>query len=470
MIRGNLFVKVFIGFWLITVIILGSWLLTARYLESQPGRPQVSGPMGPPKQFMLRLFYDLQNVSAKELPGLLENTRRQHNIDIFLLKRDGKDLYDRELIPGVLNVANQLSRRRTRISHETPSGPMFAHNIYRESEGSLRAVVVFEARKRPDRESEGSLRAVVVFEARKRPVLALLNKSMGLRLFLAVLLSGLVCYALSRALTRRLKALQYAASQLARGKLDTRIEVRGHGGDETDQLGRDFNSMAAQLDGKIQAQKRLLSDVSHELRSPLARLRIASALAEKDPDNNHQHMQRIELETERLAALIAQLLSSQSEEFSADVYIDLVSLLVELCADATYEGKKDGKQVKFSSKLKQAVIPSHADLLKRCFENILRNALVYTADNTTVEVTLDQNDDAYVIRIEDQGPGVEEIELTNIFEEFYRVDDARQRETGGYGLGLSIAKRAILQHKGEISAANTAGGLAITVIFPAFQD
>ncbi|MBE9538977.1 MAG: HAMP domain-containing protein [Proteobacteria bacterium] len=397
---------------------------------------------------MLRLFYELQNVPDTELQQLLRTTKKQHSIDVFLLKPDGSDLFDRELIPGVLKVAEQLNRHRRRASIETPRGPMFGHNIYRDTGGPLRAVVVFEARK--------------------RPLLALLNKSIGLRLFLAVALSGLVCYALSRALTRRLKALQNAASQLAVGKLDTRIVVRESGGDETDQLARSFNSMAGQLADKIQTQKRLLSDVSHELRSPLARLRIALALAEKDPDNSSQHMQRIDLEAERLEALIAQLLSSQNEEFSSEVYIDLVSLLVELCADATFEGKHGGKQVKFSSKLPQAVIPSHADLLKRCFENILRNALKYTPDNTVIEASLERVGERYIIRIEDRGPGVESAELATIFEEFYRADDARPRETGGYGLGLSIAKRAILQHKGEVSAANTDRGLAITVSFPVY--
>ena len=114
--RGNLFVKVFVGFWLITLIILGSWLLTARYFDSQPNRPSVSGPAPPPKQFMLRMFYDLQNVSDKELPALLQRTKKQHNIDVFLLKPDGNDLYDRELLPGVLRVAQQLGRGRRRQS------------------------------------------------------------------------------------------------------------------------------------------------------------------------------------------------------------------------------------------------------------------------------------------------------------------------------------------------------------------
>ena len=449
-IRTNLFVKVFLGFWLITMIVLASWLLSAPYIESQPGRPPLSGQEGPPKQFMLRMFYELGNVADKDLPGFLKRTKNKHGIDIFLLQRDGSDLYGRDFPPAVSRVAAQLSRSKRRVSVKTPGGTIFGHGLYRDTQGPLRAVVIF---KTP-----------------KRSLLALLSMSMGLRLFLAIGLSGLVCFALSRALTNRLKALQYAVSQLARGKLDTRINVRDKGGDETDQLARDFNSMAVQLDDKIQAQKRLLNDVSHELRSPLARLRIALALLERAPDNAQQYTQRIELEAARLEALIAQLLSSQSESFSTDVYIDLVSLLVELCTDATFEGKTLCKQVKFSTTLSQAVIPSHDELLKRCFENILRNALRYTSENTVVKVSLEREGSVYVIRIEDHGPGVEESALTAIFEEFYRVDGARQRETGGYGLGLSIARRAVLQHRGDISAANTGTGLAVTVRFPVYSD
>ncbi len=449
-IRANLFVKIFVGFWLVTTIILGSWLIAARYFEAQPDhRPPVAGPMGPPREFLLRLFYDLQNVSDNELPALLRKTKEEHKVDVFLLNAAGKELFNRELVPGVAQVAQQLSGRRRRSSMETAQGFMIGHSIYRESEGPLRAVVVFKPR-------------------RVGP-LALLKQSLGLRLTLAFSISGLLCFALSRVLTNRLKELQLAARQLANGDLNTRIKVRERGGDETDELARDLNSMARQLDDKIKGQARLLGDVSHELRSPLARLRIALALVQRDPIKGDQYLQRIDLEAERLEALIAQLLATGDGEFTADVYIDLVVLMVELCADATFEGEGNGKQVSFSSTLKQAVIASHADLLKKCFENILRNAVQYTADNTGVTVTLEQTQDTYVIRVEDSGPGVQESELANLFDEFYRTDSARERKTGGHGLGLSIAKRAVLQHGGTVGAENTQSGLAITVTLPIRQ-
>ncbi len=441
--KANIFVKVFLGFWLVSAIILASWLLTARYFDAMPDRHPTQGP---PKQFMLRLFYQLQNVPDTELQLLLKRTKKQHNIEIFLIGRNGEDIYSRDLPPLVSSLAAELNRSHRRKSIDSPQGSMLAHFIHRDGSGTLRAVVVFKPRK--------------------PSVISLLNRNQGLRLALALIISGLLCYALSRALTGRLKKLQLAARQLAQGDLSTRIGVREHGGDETDELARDLNSMASQLDDKIQAQKRLLSDVSHELRSPLARLHIALALAQADPANNSQYIERIDLEAQRLETLIKQLLSSQGKKPAIDIYIDLVSLLSELCADASFEGEQSGKQVGFSSSLNQAVIPSYADSLKSCFENILRNAIKYTPDNTQVDVSLTQEDDNYVVRIQDRGNGVTEQDLEKLFDEFFRSDSARARETGGYGLGLSIAKRAVEQHGGKIGARNTGKGLSIIVTLP----
>ena len=128
------------------------------------------------------------------------------------------------------------------------------------------------------------------------------------------------------------------------------------------------------------------------------------------------------------------------------------------------------KVVEFRSDLDEALVATHGDLLKKTFENILRNALKYTPPNSVVRTVLGQDDEYYIIRVEDQGPGVAESELDKLFQEFYREDTARPRETGGYGLGLAIAKRAVVAHKGDISAENTGGGLAITVRIPIYHD
>jgi two-component system sensor histidine kinase CpxA len=297
-------------------------------------------------------------------------------------------------------------------------------------------------------------------------VLQLLGSHLWLRIGLAVLISGIVCYLLSRLLTDRIEKLQAASRQLATGKLDTRLQVRERGGDETDELARDFNSMARQLQERIEAQRRLLGDVSHELRSPLARLRIALALAQENPAQTPGYLRRMEQETDRLEELIGQLLSSQAEAFEADTHIDLVALLRQLCADANFEGATCDKRVALQHDVPRAMVLSSGDLLRKSFENILRNALSHTASRSEVAVVLEQLKDRWRVRVADSGGGVPEPELEKIFEAFYRTDTARSRETGGFGLGLAIARRAILQHGGEISAANTGTGLEVTVILP----
>lgn len=455
-VRGNIFIKMFIGFWLATITILGSWMLASNYFEERPpvnfdtrstAHPDGEArPPGPPHRFVLRIIYNLQNLEDHELAAAVESARQKHDLDIFLLNPAGEDLLGRQVPKDVLRTANQLQHGRRRAFLHTPKGRLVAHEIYRKEQGPLRAVLVLNPHR--------------------APLLNALGGSPWLRVGLAALISGLVCFGLSRLMTNRLKELQMASRRLANGELDTRLQVRERGGDETDELARDFNCMAGQLQERIQAQKRLLGDVSHELRSPLARLRIALALAEKNGENNEQYLRRIEQEAERLEDLIGQLLSSQERDITLDSHIDLVPLLEQLCADANFEGHGQGKQVLFYPDIAQAIVDSSGDLLQKIFDNILRNALTHTPPNSQVTVTLTNSTQEYHIAIEDRGPGVPQEDLGNIFGEFFRVDSARTRESGGYGLGLAIARRSVLLHGGRIRASNTASGLKIIVSLP----
>lgn len=447
--RSHLFIKIFFGFWLVTIAILGSWGLSTHYFESRPGAETLEHrPPGPPQRFMLGMIYQLQNLDDADIPPLLEQAQEDHGVEILLLDNNGNDIYQRTVPAAAQLVAEQLQKGgRRRAVTRTPQGVALAHNIYRSEQGPLQAVFLFQ-------------------HPRHR-LLGALGSNLWLRICLVILVSGLVCYGLSRIMTKRLKALQLASRRLANGDLDTRLQVRVKGGDETDELARDFNSMAGQLQQRIQAQKRLLADVSHELRSPLARLRIALALAEQDQANSAQHLQRIEGEAERLEELIAQLLSSQAGNAPLDTHIDLVPLLQQLCSDANFEAQAQGKQVNYQHSVAQAVVASTGDLLHKSFENVLRNAIGHTSPDSQVRVTLDQKGAGFCIRIEDQGAGIAEEELERIFDEFYRVDTARSRESGGYGLGLAIARRAIEHHGGQIRAQNTGTGLAVSIELPA---
>jgi signal transduction histidine kinase len=447
-IGGKLFIKIFIGFWLVTTAILGSWMLTSQYFDSRPtGEHASSERPGPPQRFLLRIIYQIQNADNAELRTLLASTKKQHGIDIYLLNREGEELFGRQVPPRVRKMAAEMRGNKRRGSHRGPRGHLVAHTVYRADQGLVRAIFLFPPPK--------------------HGLLGTLGSKLWLRITLAVLVSGFICFLLSRVMTNRLKALQYASRRLANGELDTRLQVRHHGGDETDELARDFNSMAQQLQERIQAQKRLLGDVSHELRSPLARLRIALALAQEDRANSVDHLLRIEHEAERLEELIGQLLASQGGDIELDTHIDLVPLLEQLCADANFEGERHNKKVEFKALPTQAIVASSGDLLHKSFENILRNAIVHTEENTCVRVTLNAVAGEYRVSILDQGPGVPGPELEKIFEEFYRVDTARTRESGGYGLGLAIAHRAVQRHGGTMEAKNTGSGLSVTVVLPA---
>jgi signal transduction histidine kinase len=422
-------------------------MLTSHYFDSAPdGESFEHRRPGPPQRFMLRTIYQLQTLDDEQMSQLVARIKADHDITVYLLNRRGEDLFGRRIPSQVTAVAKELDNRR-RAFRDTPTARLLAHTIYREELGPLRAVFAFP----PPRHS----------------LLGLLGSHLWLRVGLAILISGLVCYWLSRLLTRRLKQLQLASRRLAGGDLDARLQVRDRGGDETDDLGRDFNSMAQQLQDRIEDQKRLLADVSHELRSPLARLRIALALAQESPEKSHENLQRIERETERLEQLIGQLLASHAGAIELDTRVDLLPLLRQLCSDANFEGAGQGKQVALSHNIHQAIVASSGDLLQKSLENILRNALTHTAAHSAVRVDLDRNGQNYRITIQDQGGGVPEEDLARIFDPFFRTDTARSRETGGLGLGLAIARRAIFRHGGQVRAENSGGGLLVTVLLPA---
>ncbi|QFU75722.1 HAMP domain-containing protein [Halioglobus maricola] len=446
--RSGIFLKIFLGFWLATIAIVGSSMLVNQYFDDQPRQehPDSDGDRRPPPRFVLNLLYQIQHQSPEEVAEFVATLESEHNLQVYLLKRGEGEILGKAVPPAVAEVADRLSHRRGRAYLRQGDKRYFAHRVRDSQQGNLRVVLEFQADRR------GFINALI--------------EHLWLRILLALLVSGLVCYGLSRFMTRRLAQLQQAANRIAGGDLEARLDVRDKGGDETDQLARDFNSMAGQLQARMEAQRQLLSDISHELRSPLARLRVALALAQDAPDQGARYLERMERETERLEELIQQLLSAHQEQRELDSHIDLVGLLKNLCQDASFEGKAEGTTARLDTGLEQAVVASTGDLLHRCFENILRNGLRHTAPGSVVTAGILRIDHQYRIEIEDRGPGLPETELNRIFDEFYRVDTARSREDGGHGLGLSIARRAIELHGGTIRAENTGSGLRVTVSLP----
>jgi two-component system sensor histidine kinase CpxA len=219
----------------------------------------------------------------------------------------------------------------------------------------------------------------------------------------------------------------------------------------------------------VDAERRLLLDISHELRSPLARLRVAVELA-RSGQNRDAHLDRIDKEAERLNSLVGGLLQVTRAEGDPDSLrrepVRLDRLLEELVADSSLEAQSLGSQVRLIN-AQPATVQGDPELLRRAIENVIRNAIRHAPEGTEVEASLEAADGRPVLRIRDYGPGVPEEALPRIFDAFYRVETDRDRASGGAGLGLSIARRAVELHKGTIRARNTEPGLLVEIDLPA---
>jgi two-component system sensor histidine kinase CpxA len=296
----------------------------------------------------------------------------------------------------------------------------------------------------------------------------------------AIVVGGLTTFLIVLLFTRPVIRLRRAARELATGKLNARVawpksQARIFAGDELDALIHDFNHMAERLESLVDAQKLLLRDVSHELRSPLARLSVALELAREDADPTRAaHLDRIERETERLNLLIGQLLTLSSMEALEKVEnfetLSLNELIERMIPDAEYEAKQRQCSLAFHAEA-ECTISGSEELVYRAIENVVRNAIRYSESGSEVEIrlttALDQGHRKAVIEVSDHGPGIPDSQLHEIFKPFYRVDPARSPDTGGFGVGLAIADRAVRLHRGELSAMNRkAGGATIRIALP----
>lgn len=303
-------------------------------------------------------------------------------------------------------------------------------------------------------------------------VRSLTHGFLGWQLLILLGLTAVVCFFLARSLTAPISRLRKATRQLAAGNLATRVGDQVKGKTEIGGLARDFDEMAGRIEALVAAQKRLLRDISHELRSPLARLGVALELARQDanPEAREKALERIELEAERMNEMIGQLLSLTRLESGASELqcseFDVTEMLSGLVQDADFEAKNRGCEVVFNGDLAVCLVGS-PELLARALENVIRNAVKYTAANSTVRVDLSTGEKGLHIRVSDQGPGVPEESLEKLFEPFYRVADARDRQSGGTGIGLAIADRAIKLYGGSIHARNRSeGGLMMEIYLP----
>ncbi|RBO83912.1 envelope stress sensor histidine kinase CpxA [Marinomonas aquiplantarum] len=287
-----------------------------------------------------------------------------------------------------------------------------------------------------------------------------------LRLLLVVMLvSTPFLLWLAWALSQPARRLEEAAKRVAQGVFETDPELE-KGTQEFRQAGASFNQMVEAVNMMISRQQRLLSDISHELRSPLTRLRMAQALASRKQGESSE-LERIDIEAQRLEQMIGKLLELSSLQVDSHLTRErqpLSSLLEGLFADSQFEAEQRHKQVELPD-IPACDIMCHPQLLMSALENIIRNAICYS--HSLVKVSLVLQDKRLMVCVEDDGDGVPDDELESIFRPFYRVSTARDRHSGGTGLGLAITENAIRQHNGHIQAKKSSlGGLMIEVVLP----
>jgi len=292
--------------------------------------------------------------------------------------------------------------------------------------------------------------------------------------YLSGILAGLIFAAiLGLYLSLPIRALREGLERFARGDLRVRLAGRmGRWRDEIADLARDFDGMAEKVEQLVLSRSQLIDDMSHELRSPLARLQLAIALARQKPEGTVAALGRIELEARRLDAMAGSLLTLsrlESASVPPDHFVHLRALIEDILADVRFESEAKSVRIDLSHDASMpdgfhADVAGDAELLRRAFENVLRNALRFSPPGGAIRVTLSERPDRIIVTIKDEGPGVPPEQTARLFEPFHRGEG----ETGGFGLGLAIAQRAVIVHEGIIVAENSEqGGLQVRIELPA---
>ena len=271
-------------------------------------------------------------------------------------------------------------------------------------------------------------------------------------------------------LIRPMRQLRDGFGQISSGDLSVRLYQkmqRRH--DEFSVVAREFDAMVERLDVLVKAREELLHDISHELRTPLARLQLATALARQAPANVNDSLERIDNEAQKLDKMIGELLTLSRAEHGhseQDQYFDLTSLLDVVVADARFEAQVPQVRINVSYDLNaDFMVQGNAEMVRRCIENVLRNALRFSSAGQTIDITMNSGQEWLTLLIKDQGPGVGQDKLSSIFDPFVRVKSAKSGK--GYGLGLAIVRKVILAHNGEVRARNRPeGGLEIALRLP----
>jgi|GEM_PF-131272 len=470
----SFFGKIFLWFWLtlsviiiITVIFVTRWkepyqLLTPTPVQLQQFNAiahQLANIKKPSEH--LQIPHDQPHTKLpprlrQQLKRKLHALRKEYGADIFLFDHEFKLLGKRRFPPIIFPMLSAMHS----------NGKATLGKWHHEQWVGSKNIVIFDH----------SFSMFIRTEKRHRgsPFQRLIKNPL-MQLLFSLPLTLLLSYWLAWSLSKPLKRLGHAAQKIGEGQLTTQLTEKDCARqDEIGNLARQFNTMSSQLASMMDTQKRLLGNISHELRSPLTRLQVALAIAEKNASQDIQPMlERIGLEGDRLEQMIQQvLLLAKLESVSAQwpmEAVDLFHILRTTIADGQFEAESLNKEVVFSNTSNDnnhtVVLHGNEPLLHSAIENIIRNAIHHTPVATTVTVNVTAVSNRWVITICDQGKGVPEDKIRHMFDPFFRIDQTDTKT--GMGLGLSIAEHAIAKHGGNISAYNAPqGGLCVRIDLP----
>ena len=284
--------------------------------------------------------------------------------------------------------------------------------------------------------------------------------------FLVIGATGALCWLAAAGVVSPIRKIETTIAQFGRGNLSVRVNTKRQ--DEIGQLGHSFDQMAERLEHLIASERRLLGDISHELRSPLARLKFAIKLARTSPDSKSA-LDRIERDVNRIASLVADIVQitfiEDNPALQTTEDVRVAEIVDEIVRDCALEAQFRGCTIDVSGHIESHVL-GNPELLRRAVENVLRNGIRYSPEQSAVHISIAEDPGNVMIAIRDYGPGVPESALKRLFDPFFRVEEARDTNGGGSGLGLSIAKRAVQLHRGAITAENASPGLRVRITIP----
>jgi two-component system OmpR family sensor kinase len=455
----SLYLRIFVLFWVAMASIVGASIATTFAIAARE--------YGTPPDFQRRPSVAIQ---ASEILGrdgigalktwLVDNKNQVPDRDVYIVAPDGHDILGRHL-------PESATRRLEYFAHEW-AGAGEAHGGTGSEPGNFRPPRAAPQLVAPD----GTLYTFISVPRRPSIFGALSLPAISLTiLVIALIVSALASWWLADHLATPIRRIQAGARSVASANLDVRVSAGlEQRRDEVAVLARDFDAMADQLRANRRATTQLLRDVSHELRSPLARMRVALGLARQPPADVVRQLDRLEREIERLDQLIGQVLKlarlQGAEESFVREPVDLDEIIEEVVHDANFEGAVKRCSVSLAGAAQVAVLGSR-ELLRSAIENVLRNAVRYNPGDGQIDVSVMRRAPGLEILIRDHGPGVPQTELTRIFEPFYRVAESRDRDSGGEGIGLAITAQVMRAHGGDATASNApGGGLAVRLSLP----